>query len=483
MTVGSNNQNISFFASGDYNETYIYGTDGYCTDDYSSKACVTFRGGAYDASKSSTDKSIGTRKDSDSFKADWTEDTLSFGSNTSLSSFGFGVPQQDLNQAFTSQSQLGLGRNSSFLQALASAGDIGTKAYAMFWGLVGGPAEKQSQGSLVLGGVDKSLIADQNENFTASLFWGSKCGTGMLVTISDILLNWPNGTDMSIFMGSQSMAIQACISPSFAGLMSLPLSYYNSFWSLAGGTPPDNKSEARSFGINYFTMLLTQMMCSYYGSLTIQLQSSISVKIPNTELVVPNTYIASDGTVQANTSTRNVVINSLQTDNGNDLPVLGRLFMSSAYVTVNQEAGRFSVWQANTGSKTSNIIAVDKQNNMVSEFCANTTGGSSTATPSPAPPARPPPQFEGSKLAGGTVAGIVVGVVGGTAILAAIGFFLYRRRGSNGAATREAQDPEFETADLKQPTHSMMPAGPQELPVDYYNVTELDSRAVDGNRF
>ncbi|KAL5454255.1 hypothetical protein PMIN06_005087 [Paraphaeosphaeria minitans] len=160
MTVGSNNQNISFFASGDYNETYIYGTDGYCTDDYSSKACVTFRDGAYDASKSSTDKSIGTRKDSDSFKADWTEDTLSFGSNTSLSSFGFGVPQQDLNQAFTSQSQLGLGRNSSFLQALASAGDIATKAYAMFWGLVGGPAEKQSQGSLVLGGVDKSLIAD-----------------------------------------------------------------------------------------------------------------------------------------------------------------------------------------------------------------------------------------------------------------------------------------------------------------------------------
>jgi hypothetical protein len=108
---------------------------------------------------------------------------------------------------------------------------------------------------LVLGGLDKSLIADPNDNFTAPLFQGSRCGTGMLVTISDILLNWPNGTDMSIFMGSQSAAIQACISPSFAGLMSLPLSYYDNFRSLAGGTPPDDRSEARSLGINYFTML------------------------------------------------------------------------------------------------------------------------------------------------------------------------------------------------------------------------------------
>lgn len=216
---------------------------------------MTFRGGAYDTSESSTDKPIGNRKASDGFKADWREDALRFGNNTSLPSFGFGIPQQDLNQAFTSQSQLGLGRNSSFLRALVSAGDIGTEAYSMFWGLVGGPAEKQTRGSLVLGGLDKSLIADQNDNFTASLFQGSNCGTGMIVTISDILLNWPNGTDMSVFMGSQSAAIQACISPSFAGLMSLPLSYYDKFWSLAGGTPPDDNSEARSLGINFFTML------------------------------------------------------------------------------------------------------------------------------------------------------------------------------------------------------------------------------------
>ncbi|KAF2847926.1 hypothetical protein T440DRAFT_537853 [Plenodomus tracheiphilus IPT5] len=471
MTVGSNNQNIAFFASSDYNETYIYGIDGFCTDVYSSRACVTFRGGAYDTSESSTDKSIGDRKYSDGFKADWREDTLSFGSNTSLSAFGFGVPQQVLNQV-----------NSSFLRALVSAGDIGTKAYSMFWGLVGGPAEKQSRGSLVLGGLDRSLIVDQDDNFTASLFQGSRCGTAMVVTISDILLNWPNGSDMNIFMGSQSAAIQACISPSFAGLMSLPRSYYDSFWSLIGGTPPDDKSEARSLGINYFTMLFDPKDV-YYGGLTIKLQNSISIKIPNTELVVPDTYIASDGAVQTNTSVCNVVIKSLQSNNGNDIPVLGRLFMSSAYVMLNQEAGRFSVWQVNTGSKTSNIVAVNGQNNMINEFCANSTDGSSSATSLPTSSIKPPPHNETSKLSGGAIGGVVVGGVGGIAILGAIGFFLYWRRGPAGAVTWAAQEPELQTADVKSPTYSMTPTGPQELPVDQYNITELDSRAVHNSRY
>jgi hypothetical protein len=57
-------------AYSDYNETYIYGMDGSCTEVYSSGAYVTFNCGAYDGSKSSTDKSISNRKDSDGFKAD-----------------------------------------------------------------------------------------------------------------------------------------------------------------------------------------------------------------------------------------------------------------------------------------------------------------------------------------------------------------------------------------------------------------------------
>lgn len=157
--------------------------------------------------------------------------------------------------------------------------------------------------------------------------------------------------------------------------------------------------------------------------------------------------------------------------------------MSSAYVMVNQEAGKFSVWQVNTGSKTSDIVAVDKQNNMVSEFCANSTDDSPNATSLPTSSVAPFPQSEGSKLSGGVIGGIVVGVVGGIAILSTIGFFLYRRRGSGGAVTGVAQEPELQTVDVKLPTYSMVQAGPQELPVDQHNVTELDSRAVNSSRY
>jgi hypothetical protein len=208
----------------------------------------------------------------------------------------------------------------------------------------------------------------------------------------------------------------------------------------------------------------------------------MSVKIPNTELVVPDTYIASDGAVQTNTSVRNIVINSLHDYNDNDLPVLGRLFMSSAYVMVNHEAGKFSVWQANTGSKISDIVAVDKQNNMVGEFCSNSTGGSSRATSLPTSSATLP-QNESSKLSGGAIGGIVGGAVAGIAILVAIGFFLYRRRGSSSAATGVAQEPDLQTEDVKPPVYSIVQAGPQELPVDQYDVTELDGRAVDSSRY
>lgn len=181
------------------------------------------------------------------------EDTLDFGSKTSLSSFAFGVPQEDPRIGiYSSQAQLGLGRNPTFLRALASAGDIGTKAYALFWGLVG---IKQTQGSLVLGGLDKSLIANQDANFTAQLVYSDRCQTGMLITMEDIFLNWPNGTDQTIFGESQSQVLQACINPAFVGLMQLPYSYYQNFYYYAGGTPPDGKPEGRSFGFNFWTMV------------------------------------------------------------------------------------------------------------------------------------------------------------------------------------------------------------------------------------
>ncbi|KAJ4993260.1 hypothetical protein SVAN01_01235 [Stagonosporopsis vannaccii] len=216
--------------------------------------------------------------------------------------------------------------------------------------------------------------------------------------------------------------------------MSFPLNYCESFPSLAGGTPPDNKNEAGSSGINYFTMPFDPDDV-YYGGLTIQHQNSISIKIPNTELGVPDTYIAPDGTVQTNTSVRNVVINLPQSENENDLPVLGRLFMSSAYIIVNQAAERFSVWQVNTGSKAHDLVAVDKENNMVGSSARTPPMGSSDAPLLPTSSVPPLLQDQGSKLSGAAIGGIVAGAVGGVIILGIVGVFLNRRRVSGGVVT------------------------------------------------
>jgi hypothetical protein len=76
-----------------------------------------------------------------------------------------------------------------------------------------------------------------------------------------------------------------------------------------------------------------------------------------------------------------------------------------------------------------------------------------------------------------------VGVLGGIVILGTFGLFLYRRRRSGGAATGVGQEPELQTVDVKSPTYSTVQSEPQELPIYQYNVTELDSRAVDSSRY
>ncbi|KAF2120190.1 aspartic peptidase domain-containing protein [Lophiotrema nucula] len=483
MGVGSTYENISMFASADYNETYIYGQKGFCDNDLSSAACLSFRGGAYDKTQSTTQISIGSRRASDGFDADWIADGLQLASNASLSNFGFGIPQQDLNQQFTSQAQLGLGRNSSFLRALEAAGYINTKVYSIFWGLVGGPPEKQTSGSLVLGGLDKALLADPSNNFTAPLFFGSKCGTGMLVAISDISLNWPNGTDVSIFLGSQSAAIQACVSPSFAGLMSMPFDYYQNFMLLAGGEYPSGGEEERSTGINYFTMLFDPENV-YYGGLTITIQNSISIRIPNTELVVPDIHISSSGSLASNSSVRNLVINSMQSENKDDLPVLGRLFMSSAYLMVNQESDTFSIWQADTGAKTPELVALGKDNAMGEEVCdgaANTTTAGSMP-PSSTGSATSLPQEKASKnLSGGAIAGIVIGLL---AVALAVGVVVFlvlrrRRRDTEVAIPREESKITTEPPPTYIDHHqSIYSAIPSEMPAERQDAVEIDGRTV-----
>lgn len=158
---------------------------------------------------------------------------------------------------------------------------------------------------------------------------------------------------------------------------------------------------------------------------------------------------------------------------------------------VNQEAGKFSIWQANTGSKTSDIVAVDKQNNMVGGFCADSADGSSSVVSLPTSSASiptsssgiPPLQNEGKKLSAAVIGGIVAGAVGGVAILGMIGFLLRRRRMSGGGAVGTPRESELQGKDVNLPPYSVMGAGAQELPGYQYSAAELDSKPVTRSRF
>lgn len=66
-----------------------------------------------------------------------------------------------------------------------------------------------------------------------------------------IELNLPNGTDVSLFGGSQSTAINACLDPSYPVLMTLPFDPYFQNFELFTG----QSLLSKSFGIDYYCML------------------------------------------------------------------------------------------------------------------------------------------------------------------------------------------------------------------------------------
>jgi hypothetical protein len=88
-------------------------------------------------------------------------------------------------------------------------------------------------------------------NYTAPLSTNrASCGTGMVVGITDIQVNWPNGSSPSLFHPGDQ-AILACVVPSFPTLLTIHNNpWYERFSNISGGT-----YIGRSAGINFYGML------------------------------------------------------------------------------------------------------------------------------------------------------------------------------------------------------------------------------------
>lgn len=178
-------------------------------------------------------------------------------------------------------------------------------------------------------------------------------------------------------------------------------------------------------------------------------------------LIVPEVDIdQTSGALYVNSSGPNFLINSGQDVNANDMAALGSTFLSVAYLMVNQDAGKFSLWAANPTTK-SDLVAVDATGAEVTTFCtASTESTTATSTSTSTAGAGAGPNAGGSdpgqstaldpdsagssstsRLSTAGIAGVAVGGVAAAVLIGAAAFWWLKRRKKAAAGTEVAWDP------------------------------------------
>jgi hypothetical protein len=189
--------------------------------------------------------------------------------------------------------------------------------------------------------------------------------------------------------------------------------------------------------------------------LTIKFNNGLGVRVPNSQLVLPEIAIDTNGKQFINTTLREVMLNPLVDVNFGDLPILGRQFFTSAYLSVNQDANTFTLWQANPTTDINLYPIVD--NEVMSSYSITssvpdpiTTISAAAATPS----------SQNSNTNTGTVVGGAIGGIAGAVIIGVLAFCLLRKRPMS--RRRHALNTAAEHNDL--PTHNPSPQGLYEKP-------------------
>ena len=192
--------------------------------------------------------------------------------------------------------------------------------------------------------------------------------------------------------------------------------------------------------------------------------------------MIPDISINPEGNTIFNDTTREVLLNPLQEINRNDMPLLGKTFLTSAYLNVNYDTGTFAMWQA-TPTTEENLVGVGKS----SAGCRIVSN--STSDPNK-PPTTVAPAPSDSKISTAAIAGIAVGAAASLVIVAAATFWLMRRRKRSGYHATSQNAPQADTVILKSelpaenvamsqyPTsYGIPPHGLQEMPGDQaYNL-------------
>ena len=359
-------------------------------------------------------------------------DTLLVNTTLSIPDFPLGIirGQADFQNA------LGLGRNSTLLDALVSAGAIFSKTFSIFQGWTGAQTQYQTDGSLVIGGYDSAKIT--GNNITLPFTVEDSCVSGLVISVTDINMNLKNGSNVSIIGESRGSALRACIEPTFSPIslsediwwaftnvtevaeIGRSISPIN-FWGVA--IPADG---AYAKFLIYSVIEIADIDPRYEGDLTFSVYPGLDIRIPNHQLVVPDVVINPEGQTYApNSSIAEVLILSLQAINVNDMPLFGLPFLSSAYLIVDNDKQQFTLSQSQKSS-ISNLVAIDPPACSI-PAPSPTSQPLASVLASSAPTSTPTPQ-PSSGIPKGTIAGAVVGGLAITFISAGLFLFQKRRR-------------------------------------------------------
>ncbi len=177
-------------------------------------------------------------------------DTIHLNSSLALTTFPLGISRVPTEKGnYDMMNSIGLGSNSTLLNALVSAGDIASKTWALSQGWTGAESSQQMDGSLVLGGYDMAKVT--GNNITLPFSEDQNCISHLIVTITDIKMNLKNGSNPSILGSSVGSAIKACISPD-RPVMSLSSDIWGLFVKISGV-----HEMGRSGGINFWGMSIS----------------------------------------------------------------------------------------------------------------------------------------------------------------------------------------------------------------------------------
>lgn len=418
-----------------FSETYLYDvdSDGECNSDPAAE-CLTYRGNLFDPSKSSSWKS------SDAIQNIRPQDNLTNigGSNAfagsdviALNKSGPGLELVVALPRIYNQAPshiIGLGNSSRLLSLLYDAQIIASRSWSIFWGQTGLTSDHQSDGALVLGGMDESQAT--GKSYTGRIQDPTdNCLSGLVVDVTNMEIVFANGSSGSIMnVLGKGQSTNYCILPEqttttmfrdqFESWIALDP---NAEWSYLGNSEDRVPSGPNGWGMAYPNSRLPE------GSLKITIgDGGFSVTIPNHQLVQTYYTIDTSGTIVVNDTHKELMINPLQGEDSYLMPRFAMTLLQAAYLHVNYEDFTFTLWEAaNPTGTNSQFVNTGAKASSQPTGCANTTTPDDNSS-----------TVKSSSLSGGAIAGIVIGAIAVIAIII-IGFLLYRRRRRRQAASEQ----------------------------------------------